>query len=173
MGKLKLFFFVIILTPLICAVFGIIHDQVTYTISPEYFTKFKFIQFHLIRNNMPLQMSERVAAIIVGVMATWWVGIPIGLIYGFMLLFFRNTSAPYSLYFQTIALTFLVTILTSITGFFYGKFHLQNTGVDWYLPENLVDTKNFIVVGSIHNFSYLGGALGLMAGSLFLVIKKQ
>jgi len=41
--------------------------------------------------------------------------------------------------------------------------------VNWWLPENLVDRKAFITVGSIHNFSYLGGLLGIIAGIIYLV----
>jgi hypothetical protein len=31
---------------LIAGAYGILHDQISYTISPEYFTKLKFEQFH-------------------------------------------------------------------------------------------------------------------------------
>ena len=51
----------------------------------------------------------------------------------------------------------------------YGKFSLAETGVDWWLPENLIDKKNFIAVGSMHNFSYLGGLIGLVAGIIYIV----
>jgi hypothetical protein len=34
----------------------------------------------------------------------------------------------------------------------------------WYIPENLQDIKAFISVGEMHNFSYLGGLIGLPFG---------
>jgi hypothetical protein len=38
---------------LLAGVYGILHDQLTYTISPEYNTKFKFYQFGLLDEGMP------------------------------------------------------------------------------------------------------------------------
>ncbi len=173
MQKLRLFIFVIILTPLIAGVFGMIHDQITYTISHEYYTKFKFIQFGLSQKGMPLQMPNRIGALIIGLKATWWTGIPIGLIYGSILVFFKNNLLLYRVYFKTIALTFVITLLGSIVGYLYWKFYLQYTEVNWYLPDNLIDKNSFICVGSIHNFSYLGGVFGLMVGSLYLILQKE
>ncbi len=172
MQKLKLFLFVIFLTPLICGLFGILHDQITYSISPEYFTKFKFIQFRLVDENMQMHLSNRVGAIIVGFMATWWAGIPIGLFYAITLMFFKSTENLYKLYYKTVAITFAITILTSFVGYIYWKFFLEQNPPNWYLPETVRDTNSFFCVGSIHNFSYLGGGIGLMAGMLYLIIQK-
>ncbi|MGZ4047779.1 MAG: hypothetical protein ACXVNN_00380 [Bacteroidia bacterium] len=153
--------------------FGIIHDQITYTISHEYFTKFKFVQFGLIDEGMRLQMSDRSAAVIVGIMATWWVGIPIGLMYAFILMFFKDETGLYKIYFRTILLTFVLTILISFAGYLNWKFHLQYIEApDWYYPENLIDKNHFICVGNIHNFSYLGGGIGTIAGIIYLIIQK-
>ena len=38
---------------LIAGAYGILHDQITYTISPEYFTKLKFEQFHYANFGLP------------------------------------------------------------------------------------------------------------------------
>ncbi len=54
----------------IAAVYGIVHDQITYSISPEYFTRLKFIQFHYADFGLP----RRVFVAEVGVLATWWAG---------------------------------------------------------------------------------------------------
>src|SRR5262245_37428369 len=50
--------------------YGILHDQITYAISPEYFTKLKFEQFHCAN----FGFSERVFVGVIGFLATWWVG---------------------------------------------------------------------------------------------------
>ena len=44
---------------------------------------------------------------------------------------------------------------------------------NWFLPENLKDYKNFISVGSMHNFSYLGGLTGLIVGIIHSVNQKR
>lgn len=56
---------------LIAGTFGILHDQVTYTISPEYFTRMKFDQFKVWDFGFP----PRVFVGEIGFLATWWVGL--------------------------------------------------------------------------------------------------
>src|SRR4051812_43372696 len=55
---------------LIAGAYGILHDQVTYTLSEEYFTKFKAVQFRWADLGWP----RRVFVSEVGFLATWWVG---------------------------------------------------------------------------------------------------
>ncbi|MGB0763409.1 MAG: hypothetical protein ACPGO0_05625, partial [Acidimicrobiales bacterium] len=55
---------------LIAGLYGIIHDQITYTISPEYFTKLKFYQFEYVDFGLP----NRAFVLFIGFLATWWVG---------------------------------------------------------------------------------------------------
>ena len=59
---------------LVAAIYGIVHDQITYSISPEYFTRLKCIQFHYANFGLP----HRVFVAEVGVLATWWVGLIAG-----------------------------------------------------------------------------------------------
>lgn len=154
--------------------FGILHDQITYSLSEEYYTRFKFVQFGLIeKQGMTMEMNHRLGAVIVGFGATWWVGIPIGLFYAITLMFFKSTENLYKLYYRTIALTFAITIATSFAGYIYWKFFLEQNPPNWYLPETVRDRSSFFCVGSIHNFSYLGGGFGLMAGMLYLVLQKR
>ena len=40
--KLAVLILILIIAPIMAAVYGAIHDQLSFTISPEYFTKFKF-----------------------------------------------------------------------------------------------------------------------------------
>jgi hypothetical protein len=42
----------------------------------------------------------------------------------------------------------------------------------WRLPENLIDVKNFVAVGSMHNFSYIGGTTGLLAAIYFSLRRR-
>ena len=172
--KIKLFLFIILITPLICGLFGILHDQVTYSIAPEYFTKFKFIQFRLVDENMQMHMSNRAGAVIVGFMATWWVGIPIGITYAAFLMTFKEKLNLYRFYWKAIGITLNVTILFSLIGYIQGIVEVKNHHIpNWYFPEGLINIDRFIIVGNIHNLSYMGGTVGLMAGTLFLAIKKS
>ncbi|HLP38579.1 hypothetical protein [Lacibacter sp.] len=70
---------------------------------------------------------------------------------------------------KAIRLILITASVAGVTGFFNGKFYLANAGVDWWLPEDLSDKSAFIVVGSIHNFSYLGGFLGLLISIVYII----
>ena len=67
----------------------------------------------------------------------------------------------------------IVAFATGLLGLAYGSFYLAETGVNWWLPENLLDKKSFISVGSMHNFSYIGGLTGLVAGIIYSTRQKQ
>jgi hypothetical protein len=56
------------------ALFGMIHNQISYFVSPEYYTKFKSIQFRLLDPHVP----DRVRVAIVGFRASWCDGNSIG-----------------------------------------------------------------------------------------------
>lgn len=48
MRKLAAFATFLVLAICPAAIFGMLHDQISYTVSSEYYTKFKFIQFDLL-----------------------------------------------------------------------------------------------------------------------------
>lgn len=172
--KLLILIFIIFITPAIGGLYGILHDQLTYHISPEYYTKFKFIQFGLTDsgNEDPIP-NPGIKVSAVGFMATWWMGIPIGLVLGLVGLIHRNHKQMFIATWKAILITLAIAFLTGLIGLTYGKFHLANKGVSWWLPKNLTDTKNFIAVGSMHNFSYLGGLFGLIGGIIYSVKRKN
>lgn len=165
---------IIVLTPLIGGLYGILHDQLTYTISPEYYTKFKFYQFGLMDlGNEAIFPNPRIEVSAVGFMATWWMGVPIGLILGLVGLIHANSGQMLRATTGAIAITIIIALITGLIGLAYGRVYLAQEGVNWWLPENLTDTKNFIAVGSMHNFSYLGGLTGLIAGIIYSIRRKR
>jgi hypothetical protein len=160
----------IFISAILAGLYGIIHDQVTYSISTEYFTKFKYIQFGLDTSRFG---GDRQTVAVIGFLATWWIGIIIGLGLGLTGLIYSDHKAMRRAIKRGIVLVFCVAVLTGFVGYFYGKLHLVKTGVSWWLPDNLVSKDDFIVVGSIHNFSYLGGLLGLISGIIYLIMQKK
>ena len=176
----------LIIVPLIAGVYGISHDQITYSISSEYFTHFKFIQFNIDEN---LRESERLAAAIVGFLSTWWVGvilaIPLGLI-GFRKMDFITYRKSRI---QSIKILFLVAIIFGVIGYIVGLIYTSSM-TDWpmnvgarpgnvsKLTNSLLQIKywdNFMVVGTIHNFSYFGVLVGLLVALIqqFRTLKRS
>ena len=174
MKKLLTLSLIIALAPLVGGVYGIIHDQLTYSISPEYYTKFKFFQFGLMDlGNEAIFPNPRIEVSVVGFMATWWMGLPIGLILGLIGLVHKDSKQMFRVTLRAIIVTVIVAFATGLIGLAYGKIYLADTGVNWWFPDNLFDKGNFIAVGSMHNFSYLGGLTGLIAGSIYSIRQKR
>lgn len=161
---------------LVAGLYGILHDQLTYTISPEYYTKFKFHQFGLMYDgNEAIVEYPRIFVSIVGFLATWWVGIPIALVLGlFSLHSHRRFMLEIS--FKGFIVVILISFLSGLYGLYQGFSYLsqlpRETFHRWFIPHDLVDFESFIAVGSMHNESYVGGFVGLFGGIAYIGWRK-
>lgn len=169
--KSIIFVILLIIGILLGSIYGIIHDQISYSISNEYYIKFKFIQFGII--NLP----DRFSVSIVGIFATWWMGLIIGFILGITGLIHKDYKKMLKCSLQSFIITILIAFIVGIIGLFYGFIYLSNQPLEyfqnWFIPNNLENFKNFIAVGSMHNFSYLGGLIGMIIGIIWQFIKKN
>lgn len=75
MRKLALIPVLFAIACLFAGAYGSLHNQISYTVSPEYFTQFKFHQFR-INDSIP----DRIGAAIVGWKASWWMGLVLGVV---------------------------------------------------------------------------------------------
>lgn len=157
---------------LISGIYGILHDQITYSISPEYFTKLKFGQFDYADFGFPV----RVLVGEIGFLATWWVG----LIAGWFLARIAVPAWPGTNAWRRCLRGFGVMIGTALTagivGYLMGAFHPKDYSL--FLTElceerGIVDVPAFVQVGMIHNASYLGGLVGLIAAIVWLIRAKR
>lgn len=155
----------------IAGMYGVVHDQVTYTIGPEYFTKFKFEQFHYLSQAQPVRLI--VAEI--GFLATWWVGFFAGWFMG-------RVTVPRLPVAQAarLSLVGVIWIMAAalVAGAIAGGLAPSTAGdarLAYWASEfktlGISDLPAFVRVGYIHNASYLGGLLGLI-GSLIWLAKK-
>ncbi len=156
----------------IAGAFGVVHDQISYTVSDEYFTKFKFIQFGLTDSYLP----ERVKVGIVGFLASWWMGIPIGLLIAPVALIHRTGTTVFRVGLASFAIAVSCTLLFALGGLGYGWFQTEHINLQnyegWFLPQNLVSLRRFLCTGYMHNAAYLGGVAGIpMAWAYHLVIR--
>jgi hypothetical protein len=174
MRKFAIFCLIILVATVIAAIYGVGHDQVTYSISPEYYTKFKFIQFNLADSAAAQHMTQpRSAVVMTGVKATWWMGVLIGVVLGLAGFIFRDADTMFSSVLRALWLVLLVVIIAGVVGGLYGHHVLAGKGVSWWMPGNLKDRRAYITVGSIHNFSYVGGAAGVLVGVIYLVVRNN
>jgi len=91
---------------ILAGIYGILHDQITYSISPEYYTKLKFEQFELLNTTG----SDRLKAAKIGFLATWVVGLIAGWLFGRTS--YVNDNLKKSI--RRVGLSFLYLISTAI-----------------------------------------------------------
>lgn len=169
MKKLLLMPVLVLAGIIIAGLYGVLHNQISYTVSPEYFTRFKFAQF-----SVPEHMHSRIGASIVGWRATWWMGAIIGAVIVPVGLIIRGVKN----YAMSVCRAFLVVVLTAITvgltALLVSCFTIHGSTVpDYWYPGGLVDTVAFARVGTMHNFSYLGGLLGMPTGIVYLILRRK
>ncbi len=151
--------------------YGILHDQVTYSICPEYFTRLKFTQFHYANFGWP----TRVFVAEIGFLATWWVGF-------FSAWFIARITVPALS--RPVALRynihgFLIIVMMALAASFVGFTLNQIHGSDYSAWQDLttslgvVDVPGFVRVAYIHNASYLGGLIGLIFALIYVRTRRN
>lgn len=153
---------------LLASLFGLAHDQFTYAISPEYFTKFKYQQF----SYLPLSENHRLNAAMIGVMATWWVGLFCAWFLGRWHL--KNSAInqlSIKLY-KSFVVVFICVPCFTFLGYIYGLVYPPRASVSsiavFASSYDVTDIQAFVRVAYIHNFSYIGALVGALA-SMVLV----
>ena len=169
--KFLVFLLLFIVICIIAGIYGFLHDQISYTVSPEYFTHLKFKQFGISES-----LHNRIGAGIVGIMATWWMGLIIGVIIipiGLIIPNWKN-------YLYTMLRSFIFISSTALLiGIFALLYGLINYRIDnlpyWssYIPHDVENKIKFCIIGNMHNFSYIGGIVGMVVGLIYIIIKKR
>jgi hypothetical protein len=167
MMKAALFPVLLTAACLMAGLYGALHNQISYTLSPDYFHALKFHQF-----DIPSGLQGRVGASIVGWHASWWMGLFIGvpvLIVGLILPGWRTYLSRCLIAFAVVAGTALVVGLAALV---YACLTITPASLPgyWY-PDGVADKVAFARAGTMHNFSYLGGFLGIVTGSLYLIVE--
>ena len=153
---------------LIAGVYGVFHDQITYSISPEYFTRLKFLQFHYADFGFP----ARVFVAEIGFLATWWVGLIAGWFLAWVAVpTFPAEKARFGV-FRGFGIIFAGALVAALVGFLLGlRLGPDSDLSNWQrfaTSRGVVDLPNFVRVAYIHNASYLGGLVGLIVALLRL-----
>jgi hypothetical protein len=161
MKKLLVFVFMVFLAIVLSGIYGMLHDQISYTVSPEYFTKFKFRQFGL----LDVELPDRLRASIVGFLATWWMGIPIGLIVGGVGFIHRGHWEMLKITLWSFVIVIVFTLLFGLGGLCYGWLATRTINPGdyqyWFIPNDVIDLRRFLCAGYMHNSSYIGGTLAI------------
>lgn len=151
---------------IIAGTYGILHDHVTYSIGPEYFTKLKFKQFHY----ADFGLGNRAFVTCIGFLATWWVGFIIAWFLSRRLIPNQNRAIAYRGILKGFAIVLSCGLLAGIVGYLIGgRLGADSDYTTWQHVLNrfqITDPAAFLRVAYIHNASYLGGLIGFIVALL-------
>jgi hypothetical protein len=162
LNKLVLTPVLLVIACLFAGMYGVVHNQISYTVSPEYFTQFKFHQFGI--EHVP----NRFGAAVVGWNAAWWMGIVIGIVLIPMGLVIRGNANYFwgmIRVFGVVAVTTLFVGLTALMVAFL-VVDADSAGQISRYGNEIADDIAFARAGTMHNFSYLGGLIGIITGAI-------
>jgi hypothetical protein len=166
--RLRAMFGIAILGAILAGCYGAVHDQISYAISPEYFTKVKFDQFRYADFGWP----ARVMVSEVGFLASWW----IGLIGGWILARVGLDLLPPATRRREIARAFAIVLVTAMVfgavgaliGFVESRSKDLSGWQHWQGMLQLTDLRSFIIVAYLHAASYLGALCGVIGAAIYV-----
>lgn len=158
-------------------IYGIVNNQVTVTISPEYFSVFKRGQFApMLEKYNLLNAPLRVQAALIGILATWWFGLFLGIMLGISSMIGRY--APLSTKRYMISLGFILAFTFCISavfglGAYVAEPLIKPNGSYWRFLADIKDVRSGFAVGWWHNGAYLGALTGTFIGSFRAQIQRR
>jgi hypothetical protein len=128
------------------------------------------LQFHYANCGLP----PRVFVAEIGFLAAWWVGF---IAAWFIARITVPAFPPPLTYRHTIhgfLIVFVFTVAASIVGYVFGLVHGSDysTWEEFASRLGIADVPSFVRAAYIHNASYLGGLIGLVAAILYLKRRK-
>ena len=170
--------YVVLLACVIAALlYGAINDQITTTISWEYFAYGKGIAERVPVDEPPNSLRFRWEAAKIGMQATWTAGLVIGVALLLANNPFRDTPRlRYGRLFRFVPLILIVTAVTSaglaVAGYF-GAFVAFNTDFKEMVAVDQWRPKRFMAVYGEHLGGYVGGLLGMTIAVIRIVRERR
>ncbi|MCD4657986.1 MAG: hypothetical protein K8S87_10650, partial [Planctomycetes bacterium] len=153
----------------LAGVFGMLHNQISYAVSPEYFTQFMFHQFDI--NPM---FTDRAGAAFVGFLASWWMGFLISIFVVPVAMVFREPKQFFAQTLKAFVVVALTALLTGLIALIVSYFTIDESSVAQYhrIVGTTAENVAFLRAGMMHNFSYLGGIFGIITAITYLLLTR-
>jgi hypothetical protein len=167
MQRLAMSFGMLFVACLMAGAYGAVHNQISYSVSPDYFHVFKFHQFRI-----PPVLQNRWGAATVGVEASWWMGILVGI----PIILAGRKIPEIKAASRRILFGFVMVIATALA-VGLGALGLACAIITpdlisgLRLPEQVSDRVAFARAGVMHDAGYLGGFLGIVTG--WFAVRRQ
>ncbi|QIG88658.1 hypothetical protein G6R40_02790 [Chryseobacterium sp. POL2] len=153
---------------IIASIFGAIHNQLSYSVSNEFFEDFLFGNFGINEWNLN---NKRFEASVVGILGSYWVGFILGVIYAVIFLFI-NTENNFKYIFKAILINILFALIGSIIGYFIG-FIIPWENSEIWMDISVQNPQKYVQANFMNSGSYYGGIVGLIFGIIYLFKNKS
>jgi len=157
-----------LLGAIVAGSYGALHDQISYAISPEYFTKLKFRQFA----DADFGWPPRVFASEIGFLATWWVGLFGGWFVARAGLAEIPPPSRRKCVVRAFAIVLTVASLIGAIGALLGVVVTRVSDLrEWSEAQQALgiqDLRAFVIVAYLHFAGYLGALAGLILAIVYV-----
>lgn len=153
----------------VATAYGILNDQLTISFSPEYFSVFKRQQFAPLLTALGLANAPtRLQAVAVGVAATWWFGLFLGIVLSTAGIVGRSPRLTTRDFFRAVRQVILVTAAVSCAfgAFAYLVFPDPGCSPLFMFLCGIRNTHAAFAVGAWHDGAYLGAFVGTLSAGL-------
>jgi hypothetical protein len=148
---------------IVAGAYGAIHDQLTYSISPEYFTRLKFRQFSYADFGLP----ERLFVAEIGFLATWWVGLVAGWLLARVSVPNQSREVATRQVLAGSSMVLAAALIAGGVGYALGRPSGADADYTAWRPLGsqlgIAELEDFVHVAYIHIAGYVGGLVGLVA----------
>lgn len=161
----------IVMAVVAASLYGTVNDQITVTISPEYFSVFKRRQFAPVLAATGLTtVPTRAQALLIGTLATWWFGLFLGIILSVSGMVGRYPPLSTRDYLRAVSGIVLFTLgLSCLFGCvaYLAEPLLKPDAAHWHFLRRIHAIRPAFAVGWWHNGAYLGGFVGTIGAGLW------
>ena len=158
---------IVVISIFLSVIYGITHDFITSKISNEFYTKLTFFEFGILDDySREFNGNWTFALIWVGFFSTWWFGLLTGLILGILGMKYSNGKNLLNKTLKSILIVIGITIVFGFVGYGIAELNPSEIITNYTYPFEIEHKAEFNKVAKIHNFSYIGGIVGLIIGML-------
>lgn len=150
---------------MVAAAYGAVHNQISYSVAPAYFHEFKFRQFQV-----DPALHSRAGASLVGALASWWMGLILGIPIYLLGLFIRGDGLFWRSYMKAACIIVAATLLVGLGALAFAMFTIgPETLPNWIAEWQVSDPTAFARAAMMHEFSYIGGVVGAGIGLGYMI----
>lgn len=163
----------------ITIIYTILHDQVAFSISSDFFYRYSFYQYGIATEGLSwVPELPRYEVFKLSLYSSWWIGIILALVTCFVGFSDRSKSMKMRDFRSAFFIGITMAIITSGIGAFLGSIVDSPTLTTSVLFENkgsVLEHKNFEIARYMDISSYIGGAIGtlLACTNIYLIRKRK